>query len=189
MSTIINPEDFQNLAKNFFYDEDTKPLVEALENLLINSAEFTKDDFDLCRKIVPPMQYMQTLLRTLRKDDKGVASKSNLKKVADVLRKIPVLKTEDEKNELYDKIIQGDYKIPFHYNNSKWDYYILGLSSEETAICYQLIDGIKPNGLFGGEGDLKSLIVSPFIELDFSALEEKTLEQLIQEHYSIEKVS
>ena len=181
MSTIITSEDFQNLAKNFFHDEETKPLVEALENLLINSAEFTKDDFDLCRKIVPPMQYMQTLLRTLRKDDKGVASKSNLKKVADVLRKIPVLKTEDEKNELYDKTIQGDYKIPFHYNNSKWDYYILGLSSEKTAISYQYIDG-KPNALFSGEGDLKTLIVSPFIELDFSALEEKTLEQLIQEH-------
>ncbi|EID84220.1 hypothetical protein MSI_23310 [Treponema sp. JC4] len=181
MSTIITPEDFQNLARNFFYDEETKPLVEALENLLINSDDFTKDDFALCRKIVPPMQYMQTLLRTLRKDEKGITSKSNLKKVAEVFRRIPMLKTEDEKYVMYDKAIQGDCKIPFHYNNSKWDYYILGLSSEKTAICYQHIDG-KPNALLSGEGDLKTLIVSPFIKLDFSALEEKTLEQLIQEH-------
>ena len=42
MTTIITPEDFQNFARNFFYDKETKPLVEALENLLINSAEFTK---------------------------------------------------------------------------------------------------------------------------------------------------
>ena len=187
MSTIVSPEVFQSFAKNLYTDEDTRALLEALEILLINSNDFTKDDFVICHKVVPPVQYLQSLLYAIRKDDKGTSAKSNLKRVSDVFKRIPVLQTEDEKYALYDKTIKGDCKVPFHYNHSRWDYYISGLYNE-NVVGYQLVDG-NPNYLFSGECDLQGLLVIPYIKLDFSALEEKSLEQLIQEQYLVEKVS
>lgn len=48
MTSVFTLEDFQNLVRNDFKDKEIKPLIEALENLLIDSDEFTKDDFVLC---------------------------------------------------------------------------------------------------------------------------------------------
>ena len=187
MTSVFTLEDFQNLVRNDFKDKEIKPLIEALENLLIDSDEFTKDDFVLCCNIVPPVQYFQTLLHAVRNDDEGTAAKSNLKRIVDVFRRIPILKTEDEKYALYDRTIKGDCKVSFHYKHSRWDYYISGLY-KENVVGYQLVDS-NPNYLFSGEGDLHGLLVIPDIKLDFTALEEKTLEQLIQEQYLVEKVS
>lgn len=124
---------------------------------------------------------MDSLFDAILKNDKGIESRQSLNKVAEIFRRNSSFLKQNEKESLYDKTL----KISFHYHHLHCDYFILGIYQEKKAVGYQLIEG-NSNYLFKKEFNLEEIVILPYIELDFSALEEKKPEQLIQEQYSKE---
>ncbi len=152
--------------------EEFKQSFTSDNNTVTKQTELTTEDIEICKKVIPPVQFKVTM--ELTKGEEGEFFTNKLKHIADTYRKINTDK------ELINE--DGTHNVGFRYFMGDTEIYLSEIDSDGIGFGYNILNGDLQMSEWGSTS-LEEIMKIPYMEMDYHVPEGMTIERMLyQEH-------